>query len=195
MLENLSIRNFVIVDNLELNFEGGFSALTGETGAGKSILIDALSLSLGQRGDSGVVRHNKDKSDISATFNISNNIFAQQWLKNNELESEEESLLLRRVIYKDGKSKAFINGIPSTINQLKSLGELLIDIYSQNSHHSLLKNSTQREILDNFAGLDKEVVEIKELFENWHKLFIENENFEKNKESYAEEIKDLEEKK
>ncbi len=194
MLENLSIRNFVIVDNLELNFEGGFSALTGETGAGKSILIDALSLSLGQRGDSGVVRHNKDKSDISATFNISNNIFAQQWLKNNELESEEESLLLRRVIYKDGKSKAFINGIPSTINQLKSLGELLIDIYSQNSHHSLLKNSTQREILDNFAGLDKEVVEIKELFENWHKLFIENENFEKNKESYAEEIKDLEEK-
>ena len=194
MLENLSIRNFVIVDHLDLNFEGGFSALTGETGAGKSILIDALSLSLGQRGDSGVVRHNKDKSDISATFNISNNVFAQQWLKNNELESEEESLLLRRVIYKDGKSKAFINGIPATINQLKSLGELLIDIYSQNSHHSLLKNSTQREILDNFAGLDKEVVEIKELFENWHKLFIENENFEKNKEAYAEEIKDLEEK-
>ena len=194
MLENLSIKNFVIVDHLELNFENGFSALTGETGAGKSILIDALSLSLGQRGDSSVVRHNTDKSDISATFNISKNVSAQQWLKENELEDDEGSLFLRRVIYKDGKSKAFINGIPATINQLKSVGELLIDIYSQNSHHSLLKNSTQREILDNFAELDGEVVHIKKLYENWNKLYIENENFEKNKESYAIEIKELEEK-
>ena len=194
MLENLSIKNFVIVDHLELNFKSGFSALTGETGAGKSILIGALSLALGQRGDSGLVRHSTDKSDISATFNIQGNEHAQEWLKQNELESDEEILFLRRVIYKDGKSKGFINGIPATINQLKSIGELLIDIYSQNSHHSLLKNSTQREILDNFSGLNKEVIEIKELYDNWRKLFIENENFKKNKESYVEEIKELEEK-
>ena len=194
MLENLSIKNFVIVDHLELNFKSGFSALTGETGAGKSILIGALSLALGQRADSGEVRHNTDKSDISATFNIQDNMNAQEWLKLNDLESDEGTLLLRRVIYQDGKSKGFINGIPATINQLKSIGELLIDIYSQNSHHSLLKNSTQRDILDNFSGLSNEVGEIKELYENWRNLFVENENFKKNKESYVEEIKELEEK-
>jgi DNA repair protein RecN (Recombination protein N) len=194
MLENLSIKNFVIVDHLELNFKSGFSALTGETGAGKSILIGALSLALGQRGDSGVVRHSTDKSDISATFNIQGNQHAEEWLKQNELESDEESLFLRRVVFKDGKSKGFINGIPATINQLKSIGELLIDIYSQNSHHSLLKNSTQREILDNFSGLNKQVFEIRELYDNWRKLFVENENFKKNKESYIEEKKELEEK-
>ena len=193
MLENLSIKNFVIVDHLELNFKSGYSALTGETGAGKSILIGALSLALGQRGDSGLVRHSTEKSDISATFNIQGNKYAQEWLKQNALESDEENLFLRRVIYQDGKSKGFINGIPATINQLKSIGELLIDIYSQNSHHSLLKNSTQREILDNFSGLNKEASEIKELYDNWHKLFIENENFKKNKESCIEEIKELEE--
>ena len=193
MLENLSIKNFVIVDHLELNFKSGYSALTGETGAGKSILIGALSLALGQRGESGVVRHGTDKSDISATFNIQNNEYALEWLKQNELESEEGALYLRRVIYQDGKSKGYINGIPATISQLKSIGEFLIDIYSQNSHHSLLKNSTQREILDNFSGLNKEVREIKELYDNWRKLFLENENFKKNKEASIEEIKELEE--
>tara|TARA_B100000787_G_scaffold101751_1_gene75215 strand:+ start:1822 stop:3477 length:1656 start_codon:yes stop_codon:yes gene_type:complete len=194
MLENLSIKNFIIVDKLELNFKGGFSALTGETGAGKSILIGALSLALGQRGESGVVRNNTDKSDISATFNIQGNTYAQEWLKENELESEEDNLLLRRVVFKDGRSKGFINGIPSTINQLKSIGELLIDIYSQNSHHSLLKNSTQREILDNFSGSGDEVKEIKEAYKNWRNLYEENESFKKNKEAYIEEIKELEEK-
>ena len=103
MLENLSIKNFVIVNHLELNFKSGFSALTGETGAGKSILIGALSLTLGQRADTSVVRHNTDKSDISATFSIEDNINAQEWLKQNELESEEGNLFLRRVIYQDPK--------------------------------------------------------------------------------------------
>jgi DNA repair protein RecN (Recombination protein N) len=194
MLENLSIKNFVIVDKLNLTFKGGFSALTGETGAGKSILIGALSLALGQRGESGVVRQNKDKSDISATFNIQGNSSAQEWLRQNELESDEDSLLLRRVVFQDGKSKGFINGIPSTINQLKSIGELLIDIYSQNSHHSLLKNSTQREILDNFSDSIEEGKEIRVVYENWRNIFQENEDFKKNKELYIEEIKELEEK-
>jgi len=194
MLENLSIKNFVIVDHLELNFTSGFSALTGETGAGKSILIGALSLALGQRSETGVVRHSTDKSDISATFNIQENKQAQEWLKQNELEADDANLFLRRVIYQDGKSKGFINGVPASINQLKSIGELLIDIYSQNSHHSLLKNSTQREILDNFSGLNKEVEEIKGFYDSWRKLFTENENFKKNKEANVEEIKELEEK-
>ena len=194
MLENLSIKNFVIVDKLNLTFKGGFSALTGETGAGKSILIGALSLALGQRGESGVVSQNKDKSDISATFNIQGNSSAQEWLRQNELESDEDSLLLRRVVFQDGKSKGFINGIPSTINQLKSIGELLIDIYSQNSHHSLLKNSTQREILDNFSDSIEEGKEIRVVYENWRNIFQENEDFKKNKELYLEEIKELEEK-
>ena len=194
MLENLSIKNFIIVDKLELNFKGGFSALTGETGAGKSILIGALSLALGQRGESGVVRNNTDKSDISAIFNIQGNTNAQEWLKQNELESDEGNLLLRRVVFKDGRTKGFINGIPATINQLKSIGEFLIDIYSQNSHHSLLKNATQREILDNFSASGEEVKEIRGCYENWRNLFEENESFKKNKEAYIEEIEELEEK-
>ena len=154
MLENLSIKNFVIVDHLELNFTSGFSALTGETGAGKSILIGALSLALGQRSEAGVVRHSTDKSDISATFNIQDNKYAQEWLKQNELESDEENLFLRRVIYQDGKSKGFINGIPASINQLKSIGELLIDIYPRYVHWSVLV------LLDQFPDEDSKVMDV-----------------------------------
>ena len=194
MLENLTIKNYVIVDQLNLNFSDGFSVLTGETGAGKSILIDALSLALGQRSESGVVRQNSDKADISASFDITNNHFAQEWLSENEFDSEENELILRRVVYVDGKSKAFINGIPVNIAQVKILGEYLVDIYSQNSHHSLLKLSAQREILDSFSGHNKEVKETKTSFQAWQELFSENEEFEKNKENYIEELRELQEK-
>tara|TARA_B110000008_G_scaffold43630_1_gene41253 strand:- start:11780 stop:13435 length:1656 start_codon:yes stop_codon:yes gene_type:complete len=194
MLENLIIKNYVIVDQLNLNFSEGFSVLTGETGAGKSILIDALSLALGQRSESGVVRQNSDKADISASFDISNNHCAQEWLSKNEFDSEENELILRRVIYVDGKSKAFINGIPVNIAQVKILGEYLVDIYSQNSHHSLLKLSAQRDILDSFSGHNKEVMETNLSFKAWQKLYSENEEFEKNKENYIEELKELQEK-
>ena len=114
MLESLSITNFVIVDQLELNFNGGFTALTGETGAGKSILIDALSLALGSRSESGIVRNGCEKSEISASFNIVNNRDANEWLNNHDIETEGE-LLLRRVVFLDGRSKAYINGSSSTI--------------------------------------------------------------------------------
>jgi len=194
MLENLTIKNYVIVGELNLNFSDGFSVLTGETGAGKSILIDALSLALGQRSESGVVRKNSDKADISASFDIKNNNFAQEWLSENEFNSEENELILRRVIYVDGKSKAFINGIPANISQVKVLGEYLVDIYSQNSHHSLLKISTQREILDSFSGHNKEVAETKLSFKVWQELYSENQEFEKNKENYAEELRELQDK-
>ena len=193
MLESLSITNFVIVDQLELNFDAGFTALTGETGAGKSILIDALSLALGSRSETGIVRNGYDKSEISATFNIVNNHDATKWLNENDIETEG-GLLLRRVVFLDGKSKAYINGSSSTINQLRELGELLVDIYSQNSHHSLLKASTQRDILDNFSNLKNNVNLVKKLYKIWHQLFLEHEDFEKNRESYKLELEELSEK-
>ena len=194
MLENLLIKNYVIVDELDLNFLLGFSSLTGETGAGKSILIDALSLALGSRGESGVVKMGNEKADITATFNLKGNDEAKKWLSQNEFEEPEDQLLLRRVIYKDGKSKAFINGIPSTIGQLKSIGENLVDIYSQNTHHSLLKKTSQREILDNFLGCKEELESLNKLFNEWQRLFGEQDNFLKNKESFLNELNELEEK-
>jgi DNA repair protein RecN (Recombination protein N) len=194
MLENLLIKNYVIVDELDLNFLLGFSSLTGETGAGKSILIDALSLALGSRSESGVVKKGNEKADITATFNLEGNHEAQTWLSLNEFEESDNQLLLRRVINKDGKSKAFINGIPSTISQLKSIGESLVDIYSQNTHHSLLKKSAQREILDNFFDSKEEMQVLKKLYNEWQRLSVEQDEFSKNKESFLNELNETEEK-
>jgi len=194
MLENLLIKNYVIVDELDLNFLLGFSSLTGETGAGKSILIDALSLALGSRSESGVVKKGNEKADITATFNLEGNDEAQAWLSLNEFEESDNQLLLRRVINKDGKSKAFINGIPSTISQLKSIGESLVDIYSQNTHHSLLKKTAQREILDNFFDSKEEMQVLKKLYSEWQRLSMEQDEFSKNKESFLNELNETEEK-
>ena len=194
MLENLLIKNYVIVEELDLNFLLGFSSLTGETGAGKSILIDALSLALGSRSESGVVKKGNEKADITATFNLEGNDEAQAWLSLNEFEESDNQLLLRRVINKDGKSKAFINGIPSTISQLKSIGESLVDIYSQNTHHSLLKKTAQREILDNFFDSKEEMQVLKKLYSEWQRLSMEQDEFSKNKESFLNELNETEEK-
>mgnify|MGYP003967056551 FL=1 len=194
MLENLLIKNYVIVDELDLNFLLGFSSLTGETGAGKSILIDALSLALGSRSESGVVKKGNEKADITATFNLEGNDEAQAWLSLNEFEESDNQLLLRRVINKDGKSKAFINGIPSTISQLKAIGESLVDIYSQNTHHSLLKKTAQREILDSFLDSKEELKLLKKLYSEWQRLSVEQDKFLKNKESFLNELNETEEK-
>ena len=194
MLENLLIKNYVIVDELDLNFLLGFSSLTGETGAGKSILIDALSLALGTRSESGVVKKGNEKADITATFNLEGNDEAKAWLSLNEFEESDNQLLLRRVINKDGKSKAFINGIPSTISQLKSIGESLVDIYSQNTHHSLLKKTAQREILDSFLDSKEELKSLKKLYSEWQRLFIEQDKFLQNKESFLNELNENEDK-
>jgi DNA repair protein RecN (Recombination protein N) len=194
MLENLLIKNYVIVDELDLSFLLGFSSLTGETGAGKSILIDALSLALGARSESGVVKKGNEKADITATFNLKGNDEAQAWLSLNEFEESDNQLLLRRVINKDGKSKAFINGIPSTISQLKAISESLVDIYSQNTHHSLLKKTAQREILDSFLDSKEEIQLLKKLYSEWQRLSVEQDKFLKNKESFLNELNETEEK-
>ena len=194
MLENLLIKNYVIVDKLDLNFLLGFSSLTGETGAGKSILIDALSLALGTRSESGVVKKGNEKADITTTFNLEGNDEAKAWLSLNEFEESDNQLLLRRVINKDGKSKAFINGIPSTISQLKSIGESLVDIYSQNTHHSLLKKTAQREILDSFLDSKEELKSLKKLYSEWQRLFIEQDKFLQDKESFLNELNETEDK-
>lgn len=191
MLQALSIRNFIIVESLDLEFERGFTTLTGETGAGKSILVDALSLTLGARNEGEVVRTGSDKADISATF--FSNEQANDWLENNALEAVPE-LVLRRVIYADGRSRGFINGVSVTIGQLKELGESLVDIYSQNAHHSLLNVNTQRQILDEFAGCSELANQVATRYKIWAQLNRQRLEIEKNATAYADELAELRDK-
>ncbi len=151
MLVHLSIRNYAIVDQLDLELRGGMSVITGETGAGKSIMLDALGLALGDRADSSVVRPGTDKADILASFDVSQIPEAQAWLRERDLE-QDGPCILRRVITAEGRSRAYINGTPCPQGDLKALGELLIDIHSQHEHQSLLKTDTHRRLLDAYAG-------------------------------------------
>ena len=196
MLQALSIRDFIIVESLDLEFLSGFTTLTGETGAGKSILIDALSLALGERNDGAVIRAGAERADISATFLSNQN--ANIWLAENELNSSALEaapvLVLRRVIYADGRSRGFINGVAVTIGQLKELGEMLVDIYSQNAHHSLLKTNTQRQILDEFAGSLEMANQVAKQYKTWANLHQQRLEAEKNSSAYADELAELRDK-
>ncbi|HJD44912.1 MAG TPA: DNA repair protein RecN [Candidatus Paenalcaligenes intestinipullorum] len=149
MLRSLHIHNFVIVDQAHIEFEAGFTVFSGETGAGKSILIDALSLILGARGDSKVIREGSDKADLSAVFDLSPE--ASQWLAAHDLDSQD-SLILRRVLDAQGRSRGYINGAPATLGQLRELGDLLVDIHGQHAHQSLLQAAKQYELLDAQGG-------------------------------------------
>lgn len=191
MLQSLSIRDFVIVNQLDLEFQLGFTVLTGETGAGKSILIDALSLALGARAEGGVTRSGCDKAEISAVFCIANNIDAQQWLAQAEMECEAQELVLRRVMYADGRSRAFVNGSVVNVSQLKELGELLVDIYSQNAHHSLLKLATQRNVLDSYGNLSELAAQVATRYKIWHQLHLQHEKAKENADLYAQELAEL----
>ena len=155
MLVSLSVQQFVIVEQLDLDFSQGFTVMTGETGAGKSILIDALDLLLGGRGDATVVREKAAKADLSARFDLSDAPEAQAWLAEVELQSDQDphELLIRRVVDAAGKSKAWINGQPATLTQLKEIGEQLVDIHGQHAHQALLRPQAQRILLDAHAGL------------------------------------------
>lgn len=152
MLVHLAVNNYAIVDNLELDLGGGMSVITGETGAGKSIMLDALALTLGDRADSGAVRPGIDKADILATFDISDIPEARQWLDERDLTQDDEQVILRRVITAEGRSRGYINGSPCPQQDLRALGEMLIDIHSQHEHQSLLKTDTHRRLLDEYAG-------------------------------------------
>lgn len=165
MLLQLAIHDFAIVETLELDFRRGMTAITGETGAGKSILLGALGLCLGERADAGSVRHGAERADIIARFDISGLAEARQWLDERELGSDD--CLLRRVITASGRSKAWINGTPCTISDLRELGECLIDIHSQHAHHSLLKEETHLRQLDEYAGLEPQTAQLREEFRQW----------------------------
>ncbi|MGK5017006.1 DNA repair protein RecN [Janthinobacterium sp. HLS12-2] len=183
MLHTLSIRDFVIVDTIELEFSAGFSVLTGETGAGKSILIDALTLALGGRGDASVVREGAAKADITADFSVSE--VAQAWLVAHEFANDDGGALLRRVIDNAGRSKAYINGIPATAAQLRELGDMLVDIHGQHAHQSLLKSEAQRALLDGQAtareaGAEQDVRQVAALHKRWRALVRQREEFETN---------------
>jgi len=190
MLRVLSIRDFVIVDRLELEFSPGFSVLTGETGAGKSILIDALSLALGERGESGMVRTGCERSEITAEFDLRALPQLQQWLAEQEL-ADGETCLLRRILYADGRSRGFINGSSATMQQLREAGDFLIDIYSQHAHHSLLKTAMQRALLDNFGGLAELAVQVAATHKTWRALHEKRIEMERNAAAFAKELAEL----
>ncbi len=166
MLRHLTIRDFVIVDRLELEFDTGFGTLTGETGAGKSILIDALALALGERADAGVVRAGCDKAEVAATFDVAKLPEVAAWLQANDLEGEDE-LLLRRVVDAGGRSRAYINGSSATVQQLREVGEWLVDIHGQHAHQSLLRSDAQRLLLDAHAGLSGLARELGAAWRSW----------------------------
>ena len=166
MLRQLAIRDFVIVDRLELEFSAGFGALTGETGAGKSILIDALALALGDRADAGVVRAGCDKAEVAATFALGGLPQVGAWLAANDLEADDE-LLLRRVLDAGGRSRGYINGSPATAQQMREVGEFLVDIHGQHAHQSLLRADAQRALLDSHAGLSDLVRQVASAYRAW----------------------------
>ncbi len=187
MLKFLSIRDFVIVDFLELDFSSGFTALTGETGAGKSILIDALSLALGERGDAGMVRSGCERAEISTEFDIVDLPDLQSWLREQELVGDTNVCLLRRVLDANGRSRGFINGRSATLQQMRDAGEYLLDIHGQHAHQSLLRPDAQRDLLDGYAGLISEVGELAGLFREWQTLLRRHTKLEQAAEAVASE--------
>jgi len=167
MLLTLSITDFVLVEQLSLDFAPGFSVLTGETGAGKSILLDAVSLVLGERADAGVVREGASRAEVTAEFELRDDSRLSDWLRENDLSGDDEILLMRRVVEASGRSRAFINGRPATAQQLKAVGEHLVDIHGQHAHYSLLKAAEQRRLLDAYGGSTELADDAARAFRAW----------------------------
>ncbi|WP_334013193.1 DNA repair protein RecN [Alteromonas sp. S167] len=169
MLAHLSISNFAVVKQLSVQLENGLTAITGETGAGKSIAIDALSLCLGERADANAVRKGAAKAEIIAHFSLSGNSAAKTYLDEHELTSDEDenSCFVRRVVSKEGRSKAFINGVPASLQQLKGLGQYLLAIHGQNTHLQLLKEDHQRSLLDTYAKHTSQIDSVEHAYSNW----------------------------
>jgi DNA repair protein RecN (Recombination protein N) len=170
MLRHLSIGNFAIVEAVELEFRPGFTALTGETGAGKSILIDALSLALGERADADQVKAGAERAEVCAEFSLEDAAGLKAWLAELALEGDADRLLLRRVLDRTGRSRAFINGHSATLGQLREAGERLVDIHGQHAHQSLLRPEAQRLVLDAHAGLLARAKETGDAYREWQRL-------------------------
>ena len=185
MLKFLSVRDFVIVSSLELDFSSGFTALTGETGAGKSILIGALSLALGERGDAAMVRNGCERAEIAAEFDITTLPHLQTWLAGQDLAGDENMCLLRRVLDAGGRSRGFINGRSATLQQLREAGDQLLDIHGQHAHQSLLRPDMQRMLLDGHAGMIKEAGNVAALYRDWQALHRRRISLSENVEAVA----------
>ncbi|MDS4031260.1 MAG: DNA repair protein RecN [Candidatus Contendobacter sp.] len=169
MLTQLRIRDFAIVEELELELAAGMTAITGETGAGKSILVDAIGLLLGDRADSGVIRHGAERADLSASFDLDALPAARAWLAERDLDRDRECHL-RRVVARAGRSRGYINGVPQPTQALRELGEQLVDIHGQHEHQSLLRREAQRQLLDDYAGNQALTVELAERYRTWSRL-------------------------
>jgi DNA repair protein RecN (Recombination protein N) len=169
MLTHIHVRNLAIVDEIDVELAGGMTALTGETGAGKSILVDALGLVLGDRADSSVIRHGCERAEISASFEIGQLTGVADWLRERELDLDGECQL-RRVISREGRSRGYINGQPAPMQSLRELGEQLVDLHGQHEHQSLLRSAVQRQLLDAFGGHQPLLAELAGLHAEWKTL-------------------------
>jgi len=170
MLSHIYLKDFAIIETLDLELKQGLTAFTGETGAGKSILIDAIGLVLGDRADSSVVRHGADKTEIILSVDINDTPNARAWLKDQDLNDEYDECILRRVITASGKSRAWINGTPSNLKMLRELGEQLVDIHGQHEHQSLMKKGMQRVMLDDYAENQTLLKNVETTYDAWKSL-------------------------
>ena len=184
MLTQLTIHNFAIVKFLELELKSGMTTVTGETGAGKSIAIDALGLALGSRADASTVRPGEKKAEISAIFTVEASSLAYKWLVEHELNNEDECIL-RRVITAEGRSKGYINGIPVPLQQLKSLSQFLVQVHGQHAHQTLLKPEIQLAILDGYANHIKLLSNVRDSYRHWHDLSNEEKKLLQNQQQRA----------
>jgi DNA repair protein RecN (Recombination protein N) len=192
VLRHLTVRDFAIVDRVELEFGGGFTALTGETGAGKSILVDALALAMGGRADSTVVRAGAQRAEVAVEFEVPPKSPLAGWLAEQELAGDEGLCLLRRVVDASGRSRAFVNGTACTLQQLKEAGEHLLDIHGQHSHQSLLRVAARRQLLDGYAGAGALAGQVAGKFRAWADAKRLRETLESGAENLAREREDLE---
>ena len=169
MLTHLNLINFALADNLAIDIEQGFNVLTGETGAGKSLLLDALSACLGERTDTNYVRYGYDKADVTAVFSYQDLSPEAEWLKTHELDDESGEIHLRRVIFATGRSKAWINGRPSSLSELKEIGRLLVQLYSQHSQQQLLEPPYPKHWLDRYSNFASHTQAVKDSYNTWQK--------------------------
>jgi DNA repair protein RecN (Recombination protein N) len=199
MLRALSIRDYVIVETLDLELASGFTALTGETGAGKSILVDALGLALGGRADAGIVRQGAQRAEVSADFDVESSPRVREWLAAQDLDEGDGACILRRTVDASARSRGFVNGRPATAAQLRELGEMLVDIHGQHEHQQLLRREQQRVLLDAFGGSQSLARDVSAKFAAWRRLAEQRAAREsaqatsaRERELLAHEIRDLE---